>query len=517
MKKGKAILALILMASLVFTLFVGCGQSEEDYTIDPGESVSTGEDERELVEINFWYLDPMGQMKEAPTVDEVVEQLNAITEEKIGVHVNLEFLTMTEHAQQLSLALAGGERVDGTVLCIVAGSFGNFYSQGYLMDISPYLQQSAPDLYQLVEPYLKAFEMGGGLYGLPVLRLYSTCDVIYFRRDVLEEMDKVAEAENVQSWDDVVAILEDYEQNYKQEGMWAWNGSTQPWWTIFPDGQFEDAIVYDTLGDSLDYIICDTDGKVSASIYNEEFVAGCALAAELTQRGLNYTEPIYSDITLYESLRNGTIFAGLTSTTTAPGLAAELKGSTGVDLVTVALDNGIVTGRSLQQNCVALPVTCEEPEATLKFLNLCYTDTQVMNLITWGIEGKDWVKTETGELDYPDSESATHAYHSMDIMFGNQFLLEPFIGSGADFYRNNETALKAATVSPFLGFSVDAESVEQLIASLSAVKDQYSDYILGGMYTEEDYDEYVAKLQSAGLDDYVDTYQTQLNAWLAGT
>ena len=42
----------------------------------------------------------------------------------------------------------------------------------------------------------------------------------------------------------------------------------------------------------------------------------------------------------------------------------------------------------------------------MKFLNLLYTNAEVINLIDWGIEGVHYVKNEDGTIRYPDGVTA---------------------------------------------------------------------------------------------------------------
>ena len=54
----------------------------------------------------------------------------------------------------------------------------------------------------------------------------------------------------------------------------------------------------------------------------------------------------------------------------------------------------------------AVASTCKNPEKALEFLNLTYTDKDVINLIIYGIEGKDYVKVSDNVVKYPDGQDA---------------------------------------------------------------------------------------------------------------
>ena len=55
----------------------------------------------------------------------------------------------------------------------------------------------------------------------------------------------------------------------------------------------------------------------------------------------------------------------------------------------------------------AVASTCKNPEKALEFLNLTYTDKDVINLIIYGIEGKDYVKVSDNVVKYPDGQDAS--------------------------------------------------------------------------------------------------------------
>ena len=106
-------------------------------------------------------------------------------------------------------------------------------------------------------------------------------------------------------------------------------------------------------------------------------------------------------------------------------------------------------------------------------------------------------------------------FHSHDFMVGNQFLITPWAGAGADQREQAKKLMDAAPLSPYLGFTFDSTGFDTVIASLTSVTNEYSRALGGGGYSEATYNEYVDKLHRVGLDEYLDGFQTQLDAWLA--
>ena len=49
--------------------------------------------------------------------------------------------------------------------------------------------------------------------------------------------------------------------------------------------------------------------------------------------------------------------------------------------------------------------TTDVPEAAMKFLELTYTDADVINLLIYGIEGRDYVMNEDGTVSYPEERT----------------------------------------------------------------------------------------------------------------
>ena len=66
-----------------------------------------------------------------------------------------------------------------------------------------------------------------------------------------------------------------------------------------------------------------------------------------------------------------------------------------------------------------------------------------------------------------------------------------------------------------MGFALDRTELQDLIAGITAINDQYTPDLYTGNYTPELFANYKAALENAGVHDYLDAIQNQLNAWLA--
>ena len=163
-----------------------------------------------------------------------------------------------------------------------------------------------------------------------------------------------------------------------------------------------------------------------------------------------------------------------------------------------------------------MPVTCKEPEAAAKFLELMYTDADVANLLLWGVEGEDYVVNENGEATYPEGKDSSNCYHCDEDWFPNCYITYPWEGLGGDFRDTSWDELQSTPVSKYVGLSVDTSSVADQITACYNASQQYRAILnCGQADPETDLPEFLKALEDAGIQDILDCYQTQLNEWLA--
>ena len=130
-----------------------------------------------------------------------------------------------------------------------------------------------------------------------------------------------------------------------------------------------------------------------------------------------------------------------------------------------------------------------------------------MMTLVWGVEGTDYT-IEDGEVNHVDK-----GYLSVDFLLGNNTLLKPQKGNGADFYEIVKATNEAAVKSRYLGFVFDTTDMDLTMSQITAAVDQYYKVIpYGGL---EELDNYIAALETAGINDLIAAAQTQLDAWLA--
>ncbi len=524
MKKFKTILALLLVATLMLAMLAACGQSEDaqqsggstqsgsgsaqndnDGEIDYGD-----EDEDEMGNIEFWYFDL--RMTGADYGQHVEDAINAITEEKINTHVNITWVTVADFQNKFTLAMSGGDTIDLTQIFTYA-KLNTLYANGQLMDITDLLNKYAPETLELMSDYIGTYTYDGKIYGVPTLRNFVTNGYIIMRKDILEEVGMLEQAENLSSWSEFEEIMAAVNDAYAGTGLYALcKGSGR---TVMPatgslshGDSFADVEVYDTLGDTLNVVYTDSEGNVSLYQEQEAYQQEIQMAKSWADNGWVYPDSSMVDTHGDELLKQGVAFA--TIQPSEIGVEVTKGNSCGYELVCAKYYDGMIKTSNLTSWGCGVPITAENPAGAVKFINLMYTDAEIMNLLTWGVEGTDY-EIEDGQVKQPENGY----YYEADFLIGNNTLLTPLYGNGADFYDRVKQTVDAAKCSPYLGFTLDTADLDLVISQITAVVDQYYGAMNCGLYSEADYEAYVEKLKAAGVQDYLDAIQTQLNAWMS--
>ncbi len=540
MKHLSKLLALLLVACMCLTLLAACAKEEKADTPaepdveapetpdepDTPEKTDTpdepetpdepdeDEDDEEVVEIVMSILDMKGNLGEC--ADKIEAAVNEISVPEIGVSVDIRYLGFGDYATQVSLMITSGETFDLVNIVPLSGIyFNDMYANGQLMDISSYLAEDyAADLMALMGDYIGAYSFGDGIYGVPTYRIYSTDMFVVMRKDILEELNMVELAENMTTCSELEEIFQAVTDN---TDLYAVGGQRYipPTTTYFcvAEENFADSIVWDNLGDSLGALFVDENGNMSNAYAHPAFKAQCERMVEWDQKGYIWPDSLTNDEHTDTIMKQNLIFSKIDGSEV--GVEVSKKQATGYDVVCPKIASGMVTNSRLVAFGLGVPVTSNEPEAAVKFMDLLYKTPELNTILAFGIEGEDFVTLPSGEIEYPDGvDSNSVEYHNNDYLVGNQFLVAPWNGQGGDFREYSLSVNESAEISPYLGFTIDTSNLATEIAGISACVDEFRPMLTTGGYTDELYQEFLDKLDVAGAQTYIDTLQEQLTGWL---
>ncbi len=529
MKLKKKMASLVLIVVMAVSLFSACGNSEQvEETATGGntETVSADtetnaetesdvvEEEEEVTEIKMMVLSLGAQGEGAVAVE---EKLNEITEKEINVHVTLDYVEPGQYSQQLNLAVAGNEDLDLVMVTpIPPAGFSALTANGALVPLNDLMAEYGQETMDLLGDLTKGTTLDGQVYALPTYRDLASGAYILMRKDMLEEAGLLEKAENMTTWAEYEEIMTQVTEQFGINGTGNndADGTILNLLNVWLDGEtFADASSFDSLGDSLKIIASDDNGKVISYYESDKYKDMIAKVRSWYDKGLVYKDSATSDDVVDSLLKNNVYFSAVINGEL--GVAATHTAASGHELIAKQVA-GIETGTgAMRKFGWAIPVCSKEQEAAAKFLNLMFTSPEVSNLLSWGIEGKDYV-VEDGIAKFPEGVTTeTVAYHTADFLYGNQFITLPWDGNAADTREVAMEEMEKNGLSSYLGFSCDTTNIANELAAIVNVTSEYMAGLNSGILGEAEYADFIEKLKAAGIDRVVEEYQTQLDAWVA--
>ena len=517
---------LILTASaLTAVLLSGCGNqetSDSSQTSLPPSSATNetpdttnniDEPTEDIAEINimFWTMNTIPK-----DIDLVEAAINDITREKINTEVALTIVDMGSYAQQVNLSITSGEKLD--LMITLPGESAHFNamtSQNQLMPLNNLLNEYAPNLLETVpETWLNGTKIDGELYSVTSYGDKATPLCFVCRTDILEKTG--IDPSTLKTADNFTELFAKVKE-VAPEIIPLWGAMTIPY-MINSNGEF---IAYDGLGESTNSIISilpDNDSTIT-NLYETEIYESTVKwfndwynAGYIDRDAATKNTPQESDV------QAGTTFGYFKMVGGGEAGATTVSQSIGYDMTVIQLADAVIDTVSVRKFTWAVPQSATEPEAAVKFLNLLYTNEEVLNLLTWGIEDVHYKTLDDGTIDFIDGEDAsTCGYYIGDFssIIGNGFLAKVRTGQPADYRQTTLDLNLNANVSDFLGFGIDNSALTNTLTALTNVVSEFGKSLAAGVYGPDKIPEFTEKLKAADVDTYVSTMQEQLNEWIA--
>ncbi|MGI6333849.1 MAG: DUF3502 domain-containing protein [Saccharofermentanales bacterium] len=521
MLKSKNKVFILLTILLLALSLVACAVSEPTSTSSklgptspssekPTESASPPT-VGEPTDIEFFIYDLRGVGENAQPIEDA---LNEITESSIGVKVKFAWFGAADYVTQLNLAISTNEGYDlCTLMPREGGNFVSLHTNGMLMDITDFVDSYGADMMAVVGDYRNAMSSAGRVFGIPTIRDFSSFVGILIRKDLVEQVGMLDTMQNLSSFKQLEEV---YGAILDQTGVVPVGGTknvTVNNGLILGDGEFANSIRYDSLGDALYCVFADLEtAEVSLLPEHPTFRAEMEMVRRWYNNGWVYKDSIVTDDHPDTLMKAGVIASSITNAEV--GTDKSKTSAIGYDLLLPVLKRFAMASYNVNKFGTAVPVSADEPEAAIMWLNELYKSSEMMNLITWGEEGIDYV-IKGGEGVFPDGIDAQSVrYHTVDFLVGNGFLSLPWQGQGANFREEGKKILAAAPVSPYMGFTPALSDLTNEVATITAVNDQYRAKVFCGSWSDADYTAYIAALRTAGVDKYLNAFQQQLDAWI---
>lgn len=491
----KKILTLVLAAVLVLGVFAGCGNKAE---------TAEGETVKIVVAFPTWSGAPAD-------LQQVQDAMNKISVEKIGVEAQLMVVDFASYSQQMTLMMSGDEQLD--VISCLGASYATQVQNGNLIDLeeNDLMATYGQGIVEAIGmDYINACRVGGVLYGLPNNRDMAVGKGCYsIRTDLLTSVGYVLTGAEIET-----GTMEEIND------LFAKLHEAYPDMEIFRPvtSSLSQLRAIDFLGGNNFGVLLDGGNSLEVSnlFESDEYLAYCQQMRSWYEAGYISPDTATDTTAVGDLVKAGTLVAY--NTGGKPGIKAQESALCGYDMTIIQTEPDYMSSSGVANFPWSIPLNTVDAVAAMKWLNLLYTDADMMNLICWGIEGTHYVQKEDGFLTYPEGVDASSSgyNHAMNWMFPNQYILKIWEGNAATLWEDTKSFNNNSIHSKALGFTFDPSNVMTEYTAVTNVYNEYQKSLEFGLVDPvQGIAEMNAKMKAAGLDLIIEEKTAQLQAWAA--
>ncbi len=450
-------------------------------------------------------------------VQKVQDAVNAITVPDIGVEVEFKPIAIFDTSSQYSLWISSGEQVD--LMMVAFTNLATYADQGLIEPLDDYLT-SAPYISSCVSdegyPLFDGSYYEGEVYGItPVMYYYGTGGCLIIPDEYMEKAG-IEYTEETLSLDDIGEIYGKLKEAYPDKypcGLITKNMTA----TVY--NQFGG--VFDALGATPSSgVLIGTDSTTVENLYaSEGYYDYLKHVKEWHDAGYVYPDAATTDSTANELTKSGVILTH--SMTNQPVMLSDFTSATGFPAKQFMTSDSFYTAQSSSGGTFwTVPITSTDPEAALRFLDYTYSNHDLHNLILWGIEGEHFEIADADNMliQFPEGvDGNTSSYYNTLGLYGDRRY--EYVWDVSNDKATNEAYTKEAMANPTkaVGYAYNTINMATKIANVDAVLNQYLPTLESGSESDLDsmYEQFLADLENAGINDIIADNQAQFDEWLA--
>ncbi len=513
--RNKFLASLIVVIMLV-GIFAGCTKDDSVKQEEATKAPSASEEVKEAEEtaevtveepVNMRYVIPGG----LPGQDDRVAAVFELVNEKMladGVNINLELYTIPWDAweQKTNLMLATGEPFDLLHVMEDLRGFSSYVGQEALYPIDDLLDQYGENLKKVIPEFMwNSAKANGQTYAVPAFWTETTkaTSGLTIRTDWIEAYG----LDTPETSEDLMNVMEVFKQN--------WEGDGSPSVVLLYQ---EPARFLERTFDSYPFTVIEQmllirqDGSVESFVSSEEFKMEAGFFNECYDKG--YITPDL--LSLPSDWRENEMELGRYLFRDGNGLRSKkdmVDDNVVEDLILLAPEKATFRDMGFRNDNV-VPITSENPESGIKFLNWMYANQENYDLFIYGEEGVDW--TEMDDMTYETTiiDDAQN-YGFATWMIGNLNYARASVNDHPTRVEVQYSFDEEAENSVIVGFTFDPTNVSVEYANcLSAVKTAIYPIKAGIVDYEAGIEKAIDEFKAAGIDAVVAEYQKQLSEYL---
>ncbi|PGY10680.1 ABC transporter substrate-binding protein [Bacillus sp. AFS031507] len=492
MKFFKTFSRFILIVMSAVLVLAGCSSKESSSSSKDDTNTKGQPNELNMAYMNFTNIEDL------PLVQ---EEINKITKKKINATVKLVPINAANYQQQTNLMLTGNEKLD----LVVSSAFFGYNTQatkGQLVALDDLLKSNGKGILEVVpKNLLEGNKVNGKIYGIPSIRDWGSYYGFIMRKDIVDKYKiDLSQIKTFADLESVFKIVKEKEPTLTP----IVNAGTVSVASVIAGGKF------DILGDNLG-VVSFKDKKIDNMFEEPEYVDAVQLARKWFKAGYIMKDSATSQEVAANIVKANKGFGYFSHM--KPGFEVQEKGITGHEMVSVKLTDVYSYTDAATGFNLSIARNSQNPEKAMEFINLLYTDKEIMNLLDNGIEGKHYAVKSDGVITLPEGvKESKYVFGQWQI--GNNFLTYPWEGNPANYWEVMEKHNDSAIFSPAFGFTFNPDPVKTEIAASTNVLNQYKLGIESGtLDPEKSLKEFNKKLNASGIDKIIAEKQKQFDKW----
>lgn len=433
-------------------------------------------------------------------MDEVGEAVGKLVEEKIGVKVNLIAIlynTSSSTADQRQRSELDLLEKKGIIFDVFPSAL---YGKGFL-SLDDLLKEDGKEILELIgEERMELCKEGGVTWTVPSVSDYASSFGITMRKDLVDEWQIDLEAiETIEDLDEVFERIAGEDPEMALVCSFRTRRG-------FVDRMKATKILVDPICEKEE----DSDRFVNYYA-TEEYREMVSMFYRWNQKGYMPDTMPLQNLTGSSLVESGTLFSYFSPC--KPSIEYEESISCGRKMVTIPLMEPMVTAYSLKSTVHwGINEKCEDPKAAMQFLNLLYTDAELVNLMIYGIEGVHYEIQEDGTIDYPEGVTEENiGYQNTQPWFlPNQLISYVWKGNDPLVWEKTKKFNEEAKWQEGLDFQFDTQNVAKEMEQLEKILKKYTYALESGQVDPEIYlPMMLEEMEKAGAERVIEEVQRQ--------
>ena len=498
----KRILAAMLTLSMVVSM-TACGNSEAGGSKDSAKNNGNGDEPYTVTMV----LNGSTQ----PDEERIEQKINEILEPELNANLDIVVLPWASASQQLQLMLSGDEKID--VFYTQATNAVQYMNAGQIIDMSELIDKYGTNIKQIYgEDIAKINQIEGFVYGVPNQIERGSIPAVFMRKDLVEKYN--IDTSQIKEPKDLESVFETVKAGEPDMTMlYSINDGDTPVTRLFRGDNLSDNNYLGVLMDQTN------STKLENFFATDWFKDTTTMLYNWYQKGYISQDAGTNTENWRTVCKAGNLFSLFFAY--HPGTPVEFESSTGYDLEIVQFYNEPIINRSSYNGVTfSIAQNSENPEKTMEVLDYIYGSSEIMNLLNWGEQDKDYVieDADNGIINFPEGITSDNAGYNLNLGWElpNQFIAYKWTGSDPQLWEKMEEFNSSAKSSKAVGFLFDSSNYSSEIAALSNIVKQYSGALYSGSGDPDELiPELLEALDDAVINEVIQAKQEQLDAFLA--